>query len=242
MTLAIRGPGRAIHQGPEAHLHGPPGQALRARVLGRAGFSLLEVLVVVAIMSVVIALALPGVNNLMGDYRLHSDAAAVASFLNLARMRAASQYAPYRLDSNVGAKTFELERLCGNTPSSGAGSDPNCTSAYNPFTTPSYDATGLQYLAPGNSLASCLPAGIGSYPGTITANPPGCPSVPPDPVQFLFNTRGAPVDGSGSPLTNGGAVLYLVGLNGTVDAVTVSIGGRATVWNWDVKGGQWYAR
>ena len=221
---------------------GLSGRGCPARSFEESGFSFVEVLTVIAILSVVIALALPGVTNLMSDYRLHSDAAAVASLLNLARMRAASQYAPYRLDASISGKTYVLERLCGNTPSSGSGSDANCTSAYNSFSTAGYDATGTQYTAPGDSFASCLPSGIATYPGTIAANPAGCPSSPPDPLQLRFNTRGAPVDATGSPLASGGAALYLVSQNSKVDAVTVSVGGRVTVWNWDVKAGQWYAR
>ena len=221
---------------------GLSGRERRAPPIQEEGFSFIEVLTVIAILSLVIALALPGISNLMSDYRLHADAAAVASSLNLTRMRAASQYAPYQLDASISGKTYLLERLCGNTPSAGAGSDANCTSAYNSFSAPSYDATGTQYTAPGDSFASCLPSGIGAYPGTISANPAGCPSAPPDPMQFRFNTRGAPVDATGSPLASGGAALYLISQNSKVDAVTVTVGGRVTVWNWDVKAGQWYAR
>jgi len=206
------------------------------------GFSLLEVAAVVAILMIVIGMALPGALGARRDYRLHADASAVASSLNLARMKAASQYAPYRLDVSPSGGTYALERLCANTPASGAGSDPNCTSAYQPFSAPSYDGSGTQYAAQGDSFLSCLPSSISAHPGTITADPAGCPSSPPDPLALYFNTRGAPVDGTGSPLSNGGIAVYMSSPDNLVDAVAVSVGGRVTIWNWDVKAGQWYAR
>jgi prepilin-type N-terminal cleavage/methylation domain-containing protein len=207
-----------------------------------AGFSFLELLVVIAILGIVIAMALPSLSNSLTDYRLHSDASAVASLLNVSRMKAASQYAPYRLDISPSHGTFVLERLCGNTPSGGTGGDSNCTSGYNPFTTPSYDGSGTQYVALGDAFSSCLPAGPSVYPGTITADPSGCPGSPPDPLPIYFNTRGSPVDGTGSPLSNGGVAVYLKNQNNMVDAVTVSVGGRVTVWNWDVNANKWFTR
>ena len=77
-----------------------------------------------------------------------------------------------------------------------------------------------------------------TYPGTITADPSGCPNL----VQFYFNTRGAPTDSAGNPLTNGGTIIYVTNQNGMVDALTLSVGGRASVWNWDPSGSQWYLR
>lgn len=203
---------------------------------------MLETMTVLLVMGIVIAVALPYALNALRGYRLHAEASDLAAMLNLARMKAASQYAPYRLDASPGAGTYVLERLCGNTPSSGAGSDPNCTSAYNPFTAPNYDSSGTQYVAPGNKLVSCLPLGLSTYPGAITASPAGCPSASPDPLQLYFNTRGSPVDNTGSPLANGGAALYVQNQNNAVDAVTVSVGGRVAVWNWDVKSSAWYLR
>ncbi|PYV23608.1 MAG: hypothetical protein DMG24_13550 [Acidobacteria bacterium] len=104
-----------------------------------AGFSLLEVSFAALVIGIIAALALPFALNSLGDYRLNSDAVEISSFINVAPVKAASQYAPYRMNVNVSAGTYALEKLCGNTPSSGTGSDSNCTSAYKPFTTPNYD-------------------------------------------------------------------------------------------------------
>jgi len=48
--------------------------------------------------------------------------------------------------------------------------------------------------------------------------------------------------GNGDPLGNGGAVVYLHNQQNLVDAVTVSIGGAVTVWNWDAGSSSWMKR
>ena len=207
-----------------------------------AGFSVLEVSFAALIIGIIAVLALPFALNSLGDYRLNSDAVEISSFINVAPVKAASQYAPYRMNVNVSAGTYALEKLCGNTPSSGTGSDSNCTSAYKPFTTPNYDGLGTQYLAPGDTFSSCRPAGISAYPGTITADPAGCPGSGPDPFEFHFNTRGSPVDSRGNPLTNGGAALYIRNQHNLMNAVTASVGGRVAVWNWDTTSNRWLRR
>ena len=198
------------------------------------GFSTLELLAVVSIAAIIGALALPSGLTALQGYRLHSDASAIAGVFNVARMRAAAQYAPYRLNIATNAGTYTMEKLCGNTP---ATVDSACTSAYASFTTPQIES-GTQYATQGDTFSSCRPAGITAYAGTLTADPSGCPAS----LQFYFNTRGAAVDSSGTPLSNGGTVLYITNQNNLVDAVAVSVGGQVTVWNWSSSSTQWYLR
>ena len=197
------------------------------------GFSMLEILVVLMLMAIIIAIALPGTLNALKGYRLHSDATAVASYLNVVRMKAASQFKPYRLVVDTSAGTFTMEKLCGDTSAS---ADANCTGPYQQFSTPVYEG-GTQYVSQGNTFSSCRPASItGSYPGTITGNPTGCPST----IYMYFNTRGSPVDNTGGPLGNGGAVVYMRNQNNLVDAITVALGGRVSVSSWS--GSAWVVR
>lgn len=204
-----------------------------------SGFSVLELSATVLILGTIAAAALPQTLSLLRDYRLHSDAAAIASFLNLVRMEAASQYAPYRMDVSIASGSYALERLCGGTS---ATSDPNCTGPYSAFTVPAYDTMGTQRAAPGDSFSSCRPSAVNVFPGSITADPAGCSSAGPDPLEIYFNTRGSPVTSAGAPLSNGGAALYITSPNGMVDAVTVSVGGRVSVYNWNTSAHSWSMR
>ena len=204
-------------------------------ISGRA-FTILEALVVVAVAGILAAMVVPQAYRAIKAYRLHADASAIANQLNLARMRAASQFAPYREVVNVSSGTYWREQLCGETSVS---ADSACTSAYNALTTAVIEG-GTQYANVGDSFSGCSPSFLGasSYPGTIQSNPSPCP----DPIKIYFNTRGAPVDNNGNPLGNGGAVIYLSNQYNLVDAVTVSIGGAVTVWNWDTASNSWVKR
>ena len=194
---------------------------------------MLEMLVVVTVAGIIATMVIPQAYQTVKAYRLHADASALADQLNIARMRAASQFAPYREVVNASSGTYWREQLCGDTTT---GVDSACTSAYNARTTAAIEG-GTQYALEGDSFSSCRPTFLGasSYPGTIQSDPSPCP----DPIEIYFNTRGAPVDSNGDPLGNGGAVIYFQNQYHLVDAVTVSIGGAVTVWNWDTASSSW---
>jgi len=213
------------------------GRLRRRKIPLREGaFTLLEALVVVAVAGIITAMVVPQAYNAIKAYRLHADAAAIANQLNVARMRASSQFAPYREVVNVSSGTYWREGLCGGTPVS---TDSACTSAYNALTTAGIEG-GTQYANTGDTFSGCRPTSIGasSFPGAIQSNPSPCP----DPIAIYFNTRGAPVDCNGNPLGNGGAVIYISNQYNLADAVTVSIGGAVKVWNWDKASNSWMKR
>jgi prepilin-type N-terminal cleavage/methylation domain-containing protein len=201
-----------------------------------SAFTMVEILLVVAVIGVIAAMAIPQAYQAVKAYRLHADASALAGQLNVARLRAASQFAPYRVVISTASGTYWREKLCGDTSTS---VDSACTSPYNGLTTPDIES-GTQYALEGDTFSSCRPAFLSGsgYPGTIQADPSPCPN----PLDIYFNTRGAPVDGSGNPLGNGGAVVYVSNQNNLVDAVTVAIGGSVTVWNWDPGSNAWMKR
>lgn len=197
---------------------------------------MLELLVVLAVAGIIAAMAIPQAYQAVKSYRLHADATGIAGQLNVARMRAASQFAPYREVINISSGTYWREKLCGNTSAS---ADAACTSPYNALTTAGIEG-GTQYASQGDTFASCRPAilSAGTYPGTIQADLSPCP----DPLMIYFNTRGMPVDSSGNPLANGGAVIYVRSLSNLTDAVTVTMGGSVIVWNWDTASNTWVKR
>ena len=192
---------------------------------------MLELLVVVLVIGLIAAVAIPQALTAVKAYRLHSDAAAFAGQLNVARFRATSQNTPYRVSISTSAvpHTFQLERLCGNTLSS---VDSNCTSAYQPRT--SGVEGGILPINRGNSFTSTNPGGTTAYPGTITG---GSAST-----VFHFNTRGMPVDSNGNPLSSGGAVIYLTNNSNLTDAVVVTVGGRVSVYQWRPSTNTWMSR
>jgi type II secretory pathway pseudopilin PulG len=200
-----------------------------------SAFSMLELLLVVLVIGTIVAMAIPQAYQAVKSYRLHADASSLAAQMNVARMRAASQYKPYRVVINTAAGTYWREELCAATSAS---VDAACTSPYKARSTAVIEG-GTQYAMEGDVYASCRPASISSaYPGTIQADPNPCP----DPLYVYFNTRGAPVDNTGNPLGNGGRVVYLRNQNNLVDAVTVTIGGAVTTWNWDTASSSWLRR
>jgi prepilin-type N-terminal cleavage/methylation domain-containing protein len=200
-----------------------------------SAFTMLEMLLVILVIGTIAAMAVPQAFQAVKQYRLHADASALAVQMNIARMRAASQFEPYRMVINIAAGTYWREQLCGTTSAS---ADAACMSPYQPHTTPVIEG-GTQYVEEGDALSSCHPTSVGSaYPGTIQADPSPCP----DPLYIYFNTRGAPVDNAGNPLGNGGSAVYLSNQSNLVDAVTVTLGGAVTTWNWDTASSSWMRR
>lgn len=195
------------------------------------GFSMIELLTVVLIIGLISVLTLPQALTAVKGYRLHSDTAAISGELNMARFRATSQNTPYRIQIDMAAAPhkFSLDRLCGATLAS---VDSHCSGPYQARTNGT--ELGPQPIELGNAFTTTNPGGVSAYPGTITGGTAA--------TVFYFNTRGMPVDSSGNPLTNGGAVIYLTNGSSLTDAVVVSVGGRVSTYQWKPTAGTWSLR
>jgi len=176
------------------------------------GFSMLEILVVIAIVGIIAAFALPNALTFVKGYRLHANASAIAAQLNVTRFRATSQYKPYRLSINTSAGTSTRERLS--------------TSYASPQSEEAIPLDrGVRYLT--TCPVSAKPGSIGS-------------SVTAASTAVYFNTRGLPVDSGGITYNNN--VVYLANDNNLYDAVTVSLGGKVTIWNYNTSTAAWVSR
>ena len=177
-----------------------------------SGFSMLELLIVIAIIGIIAVMALPSAWNFVKGYRLHTDASAIASQLNVSRFRATSQYTPYRLNVTASTRTFSMDRM-----------------------STTYGSPAIEVgfgLSQGISFLTTCP--VSAKPGNIPS------SVTAGSTAVYFNTRGLPVDTTGTPTNTN--VFYLKNDNDLYDAITVSLGGRITVWNYNVATTTWIAR
>lgn len=176
------------------------------------GFSMLELLVVIAIVGIVAAFALPSAMTFVKGYKLHANASAIAAQLSVARFRATSQYKPYRLSFSASAGATTRQRLS--------------TAYASPQSEESIPLDrGVRFLT--TCPVSAKPGSIGS-------------SVTAASTAIYFNTRGLPVDSSGITFNNN--VVYLANDNDLYDAVTVSLGGKVTIWNYNTSTAAWVAR
>jgi prepilin-type N-terminal cleavage/methylation domain-containing protein len=181
------------------------------------GFSLFELVVVIAVMLIVMAFALPNVYAMLRSYRTTNDARSITAQLSLARMRAASKSTPTRLNFNLAANTFQLEV---------------CASLCNQSAAIYVAEGGTQYLSQGNAF------GFGSL-----KVPAGGQTTIAQTPQITFNSRGVSVDSFGNAI--GTAAIYITNNQGMICAVTVSVGGQPTAqefngtWNTQEYYGTW---
>lgn len=184
----------------------------RARPLDRRGYSLIEVLFVVALTGVIAAIAVPMMGNSLGFFRLSGDARSLSNAIALSKMRAASVFSRVRVYVDQSGKSFHLETWnsatnqwvadTGNTYLS-----QGVTFAFNPVT-----------AAPPNTQATIQEAQLcRDNLGATIANT-SC---------VIFNSRGIPIDGAtASPVVD---AVYVT--DGTaVYGVTIAATGMVRTW------------
>ncbi len=114
------------------------------------GFTVMELAVVIGLMAVISAIAMPSFISWLPSYRLSAGARQVAADLQLARMKAISQNTIYRLNFISGTQ-YQLEKDAGFTLESG------------PFTLPE----GIT-ASPTGPTSVFQPRGTASPTNTIT--------------------------------------------------------------------------
>jgi prepilin-type N-terminal cleavage/methylation domain-containing protein len=180
----------------------------------QAGFSITELLVVLAIAGVLAAMALPSAERTLADVRLHNDARAIYNLLSLAKMRAAAKFTRVRLYCDLGTETFVLQDW-DKTANSWVAEDggqtlsTNVDFSFDALTTPPSDTQAT--LAQG---AACK-----ADDGVTDLGNTAC---------IVFNSRGIPVKADGDPDGNG--AIYVTDHSTGVYGVTVSATPLVRLW------------
>jgi prepilin-type N-terminal cleavage/methylation domain-containing protein len=175
------------------------------------GFTILELVIAVAVILLLGAIALPGAMATLRAYRLGGSARGLAHQVSLARLRAETEFTNAQLVIDPATNTYSLQ-VC----TVAGGKADNCT------TPADYNNEGV-----GLPLATGISFGFGA----ATVPVPGQPALQQT-LQARFNSRGIPVllDGSGN--VNPNDVIYLADDQGNAFAVGVTVGGHVRVYQY----------
>jgi prepilin-type N-terminal cleavage/methylation domain-containing protein len=180
----------------------------------QAGFSIVELLVVLAIAGVLAAMALPSAERTLADVRLHNDARAIHNLLSLAKMRAAAKYSRVRLFCDLGAETFVLQDW-----NSGAGTWVAEDGAQTLSTNVDFSFNGLSNPPDDTQSAIGQAALCKADDGVTDVGNTAC---------IVFNSRGIPVNSTGDPDGNG--AIYVTDHSTGVYGITISATPLVRLW------------
>jgi prepilin-type N-terminal cleavage/methylation domain-containing protein len=171
------------------------------------GFSLIDVLAVIALFSVIVAMTIPITGGALTGHRLKGDAQGVKNLVALAKMRASSRFTRARVMVNLSTNTYVLQvwdRTANVWASEGTASrtTTGVTFGVGGLTTPPPDTQIVIALSP-----------------ECTDGVDATAAILPDTACIIFNSRGLPVDRDGTLFPR--HALYLTGEAG-VYATTVT--------------------
>lgn len=190
------------------------------RTQRESGFTILEVLFVVALIGVISTIAIPQLSNLLKYYKLSGDARSVSNAIAVTKMRAASNFSKTRLYVSTAGRWHRVERADATV-----GAPPHWTAE-----------GGITYMSPSTNFGW---SPVGTAPPNTQAiigqSAPCKNDVGVDVTGtacVVFNSRGVPIspDVSGVTYTPTGASAVYVTDSAEVYAVTVASSGMIRVW------------
>ena len=181
------------------------------------GFSLIEILMVVAIIGVLSAIALPLSNNAIRYAKISGDARDLANQIAVVKMRAASKFTQARLFVDTVGGTYYVQTC--NAPSVLP-----CMSWTTETGSTSLSSTVHFGYSPAGTAPTNTQTTIGHAQCYNTASPPVQVA---NTACVLFNSRGLPVTASGAP--NGDYAVYIYD-GSFIYGVTVAATGFIRTW------------
>ena len=196
------------------------------RLRDDGGFTLVDILVAVALAGIVVAMAIPMADSSSRGFSMRGDAQAVANMVALAKMRAAARFTRARIRADLAANTYRLEV---------------------------WDKTAGAWVADGGLVR--LSRGVSFGFGALDAAPPNTqaaigqspPCTGPNSLTadieantacIVFNSRGVPVDNTAAGAPVGGNALYIT--DGTsIYATTITATPLVRQWWSNAKAPAW---
>jgi prepilin-type N-terminal cleavage/methylation domain-containing protein len=181
---------------------------------GESGFTILETLLVVALIGVISAIAVPQVANSIAYFRVSGDARTVSNAVAVTKMRAAANFSRTRLFVNLADRTHHIEK-----------GDTSSPTHWTVEGGSNYLSTGVSF---GYGVVAAPPLNTQSVIGQSTncLNDSGIAIA--NTACVIFNSRGVPITSSGTSISDN--AVYLTD-GSAVYAVTISATGMIRMWH-----------
>jgi Tfp pilus assembly protein FimT len=214
----------------------------------QAGFSTLEMLIVVAMSVILTAIAIPSFNSISKSLRVAGDLRSLNGLLAQAKMRAASDFTHARVYADLSGNAYQLQ-VWFKAGNAGAGcwvadADTNTTSPTCLTYSSGHPSGELFTLSQGNTFGFGNLT-TGPTPGQTTIGQAAAcldnanASLGNTTACIVFNSRGVPINSSNTPIPTG--AFYVTNAT-VVDGVTVSATGSIQAWSSPATSANWYGQ